>query len=209
MNSNKIYILEFPFHLGLKKPEHKAEPAVRKLPNWLRKKGLHNKLNPEEVLRIEPPEYTIDMDSESGVRNADKIIAYALKQQNILSDTLNKPVFQLILGGDCSILIGTSIALKQKVDYGLFYLDGHTDFILPELSQTGGAAGMDLAIVTGYGHEKMTNILHQKPYFRKKNVFCVGNREYDQEYVRPIIESDIHYFDLKQLRTNGLTNTAN
>ncbi len=209
MRSSKIYILEFPSNLGLKKIESEIEPGVKKLPEWLKKNGFHKRINPEKILRIEPPKYGMDLDIESGVRNADNIIKYAIDQSKLLSSTLNENVFHLILGGDCSILIGNAIALKQKGNYGLFFLDGHTDFIESELSETGGAAGMDLAIVTGHGHDKLTNILNQKPYFYEKNVFCIGNREYDEEYVRPILESDIQYFDLQTLRKYGLTKTAN
>lgn len=208
MNSRKINILEFPSNLGLKKAEYETEPGVRRLPEWLKEYGFHKKINPEKVLRIVPPKYTMDLDLESRVRNADKIIEYAIKQSETLFKAISKDTFQLIIGGDCSILIGTSIALKQKGNYGLFFLDGHTDFICPELSTTGGAAGMDLAIVTGHGHHKLTNILNQKPYFEERNVFCVGNREYNQEYVRPILESNIKYFDLKKLRNNGLKKTV-
>ena len=67
---------------------------------------------------------------------------------------------------------------------------------------------MDLAIVTGHGADKLTDILGLRPYFKERNVFCVGNREYDHDYVLPILESDIGYFDLKRLRTNGLENTV-
>ena len=209
MNSNKINILEFPSNLGLKNTEFEIEPGVNNLPDWLKRHGFHKKINPEKILRLKPPEYGKELDVESGVRNADKIIEYAIKQSKILSDSIDENHFQIIIGGDCSILIGNSIALKQKGNYGLFFLDGHTDFIWPELSGTGGAAGMDLAIVTGNGHDKLTNIHNQKPYFKEKNVFCVGNREYDPEYVHPILESELEYLDLKKLRINGLENTAN
>ncbi len=209
MNSNKVSILEFPSNLGLKKTEYENEPGVKKLPEWLKRHGFHKRVNPEYVLRLTPPEYAMDFDLESNVRNTDKIIEYAIKQSEILSNELDKNTFKIIIGGDCSILIGNAIALKQKGNYGLFFLDGHTDFMFPELSQTNGAAGMDLAIVTGYGHSKLTNIHNQKPYFKEKNVFCVGNREYDQEYVAPILESKIQYFDLKRLRNNGLEKTSN
>ncbi len=209
MNSNEITILEFPTNLGLKKPILAPEPGVNKLPDWLRKYGFHKKINPEQVLRIETPEYTMDFDKETSVINAEKVIEYAIQQSKLISEQLEKDTFKVIIGGDCSILLGSSIALKQKGNFGLFFLDGHTDYILPKISKTGGVAGMDLAIVTGYGHHKLTNIFNLKPYFKEKNVFCVGNREYDKEYVRPILESDINYFDLKRLRSNGLKKTVN
>lgn len=208
MNSNKINILEFPSNLGLKKTDFETEPTVNKLPIWLKKHGFHEQINPERILSLEPPKYSMDLDKESGVRNAGKIIEYAIEQSKMVSEQLEEDAFKIIIGGDCSILTGSSIALKQKGNFGLFFLDGHTDFVLPEFSKTGGAAGMDLAIVTGHGHDKLTNILDQKPYFEEKNVFCVGNREYDKNYIRPILESDISYFDLKKLRANGVENTA-
>lgn len=208
MNSSRIIICEFPSNLGLKNPEGKTEPGVKKLPRWLKSHGFHSQIDPEKTLNIEPPKYTMDLDAESGVRNADKIVEYAIKQRGLISKELDENNFLLIIGGDCSIIIGSAIALKQKGRYGLFFIDGHTDFIGPELSQTGGAAGMDLAIVAGHGHEKLTNILDQKPYFDENNIFCVGNREYDDEYVQPILDSSIGYFDLKGLRDNGIKNTV-
>ena len=208
MNSTNINIIEFPSNLGLKRTNYSSEPGVKKLPDWLRQFGFHKRLKTEKIFRLEPPNYSMDLDEESEVRNADKIINYAIKQSKLLLEQLNTGNFQIIVGGDCSILIGNSIAFKKKGEFGLFFLDGHTDFIWPELSQTGGAAGMDLAIVTGYGHEKFTNIQNLKPYFKEENVFCVGNREYDKDYLQPILNSKVNYYDLKTIRSIGLNNTA-
>src|SRR5439155_9178739 len=91
-------------------------------------------------------------------------------------------------------------------NFGLFFLDGHTDFMWPELSGTKGAAGMDLAIVTGNGHQKLTNIFNQGPYIKEENVYCVGNREFDEQYIRTIENSGIHYFDINKLRETGIKN---
>lgn len=209
MNSKKINIIEFPSNLGLKKTETAIEPGVKNLSDWLKTLGFHEQIKPKKIYRIEPPAYSMALDRESGVRNADKIVEYAIKQSKLLKERLNENTFQLIIGGDCSILIGNSLALKQQGTFGLFFIDGHTDFMWPELSQTGGAAGMDLAIVTGHGHEKLTDILSNKPYFKEENVFCVGNREFDENYVTPILNSNIQYFDLKAVRATGLENTAN
>lgn len=204
-----INIFEFPLHLGFAKKEHETEPGVRKLPDWLRKFDFHKRIDPKNIFRLETPEYTMDFDEESNVRNADRIIDYAKKQAELILDSYDKDTFNIMLGGDCSILIGNSLAMKKLGDFGLFYLDGHTDFILPQLSKTGGAAGMDLAIVSGTGHEKLTNIEGFKPYFLEENIFCCGNAETDDdEYVSQIINSNVHYFDLESLRKNGFRKTA-
>jgi len=206
MNSNKINIFEFPANLGLKKTEFEIEPGVKFLPAWLKKNEFHDRIKPELTFTLQPPVYSMDLDKETGVRNTEKIIGYAIRQAEFLADYLKQDSFQIIIGGDCSILIGNALAMKQKGEYGLFFLDGHTDYILPELSESKQAAAMELGIVTGYGHERLTNILSLKPYFKESNVWCVGNREYDPDGVKPIMDSDINYFDLDTLRKIGIEN---
>ncbi|WP_106917625.1 arginase family protein [Chryseobacterium aurantiacum] len=203
-----INIFEFPLNLGLTKKEHEIEPGVRKLPDWLIKFDFHKRIDPKNIFRLEAPRYSMDFDEESNVRNADLVIEYAKKQVDCLLKN-SKNTFNIILGGDCSILIGNAVALKKLGNFGLFYLDGHTDYIPPQLSSSGGIAGMDLAVVSGIGHEKLTNIDGQKPYFLEENIFCCGNAETDDdEYVNQIINSDIHYFDLDSLREIGFKKTA-
>jgi len=206
MNSISINIFEFPSNLGLKKTEFEIEPGVKFLPAWLKKYQFHERIKPENVFTLQPPHYSMDLDNESGVRNTEKIISYAIQQAGLLSEHLKQDSFQIIIGGDCSILIGNAVALRQKGEYALFFLDGHTDYVLPELSISKQASAMELAIVTGYGHEKLTNILSLKPYFKESNVWCVGNREYASHIVKPILDSDIHYFDLNTLRKTGIEN---
>jgi len=201
---NRLCILEFPSNLGLKEPSPGHEPGVRQLPDFLRAHGLHAALAPESILRLEPPPYSMQLDEASGVRNADRIAAYASAQSDVLKEALAEDMFPIVIGGDCSILIGNAWALRNQGTYGLFFLDGHTDFMLPSLSQTGGAAGMDLAIITGHGHDKLVNIDGQKPYFREEQVWCVGNRCLDKDYVKVIQGSAIHYVDLDAVRQKGM-----
>ena len=206
MNSNNINIFEFPSNLGLKKNKYDIEPGVRNLPSWLKKNRFHDLIKPIEIFSLNAPAYSMDLDEESGVLNANEIIKYAKEQAHFLSQNIVQNSFQIIIGGDCSILIGNAISLKRMGNYGLFFLDGHTDYVSPEISRSKQAAAMELAIVTGYGHEKLTNILSLKPYFNKKNVWCVGNREYDPKVVAEITSSGINYFDLIFLRKVGIEN---
>jgi len=54
-----------------------------------------------------------------------------------------------VLGGDCTLLLGVFDALPAGT--GLWFVDGHADFLDGESSPTGEAADMDLAILTGHG----------------------------------------------------------
>ncbi|MDG3581813.1 arginase family protein [Galbibacter pacificus] len=181
---------------------------MKVLPEWLKKHRFPELVKPCNTYKLPPPEYIMDLDTTLQMMNVDKVVAYAKEQAILLANVIKDTHFLIVLGGDCSILIGNAIALKQTGNYGLFFLDGHTDYIPSELSQTAAIAGMDLAIVTGFAHEKLTNIYNLAPYLDKSNVFCVGNREYGPDYVQPILESGIPYCDLDRLRANGQKNTA-
>ncbi|HEY2648010.1 MAG TPA: arginase family protein [Puia sp.] len=199
----EITILEFPSNLGLIEPKPGQEPGVKRLPEWLRKFHFHDILKPEKMLTLSAPPYSMQVDKESGIRNADTIAEYAIRQSDVLETCILENSFSVVIGGDCSIMIGNTFCLRRLGEYGLFFLDGHTDYMWPELSGTKGAAGMDLAIVTGHCHPKLSNINGFGPYVNEENVFCVGNREYDEQYVKTIEDSNIQYFDLKSLRRSG------
>jgi arginase len=205
MNKKLVSIISFNSNLGLIEPAPGLEPCVKKLPARLRKSGFFDLIDPQEVIELEPPPYNMHLDPVSDMRNSDSIAAYAKKQVPILQDFISRKNFALVLGGDCSILIGNALALKKQGEYKLFFIDGHTDFMWPSLSSTHVVAGMDLAIVTGHGHEKLSNIDGYQPYFRETDTWCVGNREYYADYVAAIEKTSIHYYDLITLRKSGMT----
>lgn len=202
----EICIVEFPSNLGLKEPQPGKEPGVKKLPDWFWKHNLHKAINPVNILRLDPPKYSNIRDLETNILNANSLVDYAREQAYLINDLLSQNKFPFVLGGDCSILLGPAIALKQKGNYGLFYLDGHTDFMDVSISETGGVGGMAASIVTGNGPEKLTNILNLSPYIKEENLWCVGNREYDDEYEDQIKNSTATYISLHALRNQGILN---
>ncbi len=198
-----IYIVEAPSNLGLKEPWPGVEPGVSQLPNWLRRWGLHEQLTPQRVLAVPAPPYGGALDPATGVRNAVALAQYAQQLAACIAGLVQPPVFVVVLGGDCSILLGTMLGLKQVGKYGLFFLDGHTDYAWPGLSASGGAAGMDLALVTGRGPALLTNLNNQAPYVLPQHVWCVGNRDQDAAYLAAITTSAVHYVDLAATRRQG------
>lgn len=204
----EICIVEFPSNLGLKEPQPGKEPRVKKLPDWLWKHNLHRTINPKNIIRVDPPKYSNSKDPETNILNTDSLVTYAREQAYLINNLLSANKFPFVLGGDCSILLGSAMALKQKGNYGLFYLDGHTDFMDISLSETGGAGGMAASIVTGNGHHKLTNILNLSPYIKEENLWCVGNREYDDEYENEIRKSSATYISLQELRKQGITKSV-
>lgn len=204
----EIELIEAPSNLGLKEPAPGHEPGVRYLPEALLNAGLLEGYPLKQKHYVPAPDYSMQLDAETGIRNADKIAAYSIELAAMVKEVITRGRFPLVLGGDCSILAGPMIALKQMGQYGLFFLDGHTDFIWPEMSATAGAAGMDLAIVTGNSHPKLSDIRALGPYVQEKHVMACGNREYDEDYVSVIRNSEVNYIDLNRMRQTAVKTVA-
>ena len=189
--------------------------GVETLPTVLLSQGLKEALNSNNSV-IEVPTlnhlYTYERDRQTKILNVNALRTFS----DSLKDTLEQiPIakkFPLVLGGDCSILIGIMSALKSKGCYGLFFLDAHADFYEPEKSTTGEAADMDLAIITGRGPDILTNIGDVKPYVCDENVIHFGQRDMDETRKfgsQEIRSTKIRCLDLARLHQSGPIPIAN
>jgi arginase len=174
-SSRHLTVLDAPSNLGLK-PFPTGEPGVKHLARALRAHGLVELLQAEDAGAVVPPPYEAAMDPILKVRNAEKIRDYSCEFANQLDRLLEHGRFPIVLGGDCSILLGIALALRKRGRHGLFFVDGHTDLLTPAGSETGGAAGMDLAVVTGTGPKLLTDIDGQQPYLQSSDVAVFGYR---------------------------------
>lgn len=207
MLNKPVVILDAPSNLGLMQLNPDFEPGVYQMPNALRRAGLVERLSALDAGAVERLPYTGAIDPVTQVRNAPALADYAQTLASAITDILEADQFPLVLGGDCSILLSAGLALKPRGRYGLLFIDGHADFLQPETSMTKGAAGMDLALVTGHGPEQLTNIHGLKPYFREEDVILFGNRDIDDEVSTPqklLFSTDVTFYTLAHLRTFGL-----
>jgi arginase len=88
-------------------------------------------------------------DPETGVVGAPEVRRASAAIASRVRDVLEAGERPLVLGGDCTLLLGVFAALPPGS--GLWFVDGHADFFDGESSPTGEAADMDLAILTGHG----------------------------------------------------------
>jgi arginase len=149
------------------------------MPDVLRWNGLRTRIGARDAGRVEPPRYSAER-HPSGIRNADAIGAYALRQAEAVESILLRDELPVVLGGDCSILLGNLLAARRHAPrLGLVFFDGHADFNTPERSETGGAAGMDLALATGESSAPLASLAPDGPLVRPEAALQVGLREED------------------------------
>jgi arginase len=205
-------IIDAPSILGL-------QPiGVQHLPEALKAAGLMKKLKAEYAGRILSLPYNPRRDKPTLLLNPDTIRAFSLQLAEKVISVLHKKQFPIVLGGDCSILIGHLLALRQMGSssrsgdrYGLFFIDGHADFYQPEASLTGEVADMDLAIVSGRGPDILTNIEGLKPLVLDQDVVVFGYRDREQAASygsQDVYETNMHVFDLQKVHTLGITHAA-
>lgn len=206
-NRREYSVIDAPSILGLR------PTGVELLPKALRAAGLLERLNAEYGGIVAPSSpYNHSRDEETKLLNAKAIKEYSLKLAEAVKRQLHKNKFPIVIGGDCSILIGNLLALRRLGRYGLFFIDGHSDFYLPEESPTGEVADMDLAIVSGHGPEILSNLDHLKPLVKEQDIVVFGYRDSAQsaQYGCQDIKMTtmIKAVELVDVEKLGLKNTA-
>ncbi|MFI0819605.1 arginase family protein [Streptomyces sp. NPDC021098] len=179
----RIVVIDAPSNLGLRPPSEGTVPGCYKLAGALREQGLVRRLGAFEGGVVVPPRYDRgDWREGDGVFNADAIAGYTRRLADRIEHHVRAGDFPVVLGGDCSIQLGASVALRRIGRYGLAVIDGSSDFRHPGNSgRIGAAGGEELALATGRGQADLADIEGLRPYLRDEDIQVLGIREYDAE----------------------------
>jgi arginase len=195
-------IVEAPSALG-HVPEHLG---VERAPEVLLGAGLADGLAARRAGRVEAPGYSAERDPRTKVMNPHAISSYSPLLADAVAAVLDEGEFPVVLGGDCSILLGTMLALRRRGRYGLMYIDGDADFYQPEVNPLSGAASAsDLAFATGRGPDVVADIEGRRPLVRDDDVVVFACRDAgDRERAgcQPLPEN-LHVVDRDQVRRLG------
>jgi arginase len=139
--------------------------------------GLGERLEAQRAGRIEPPQYDHRRDAETMLLNPRGIADYSVALADVVERVIDAGEFPVVLGGDCSIVLGCLLALRRRGRHGLLFLDGHADFYQPEAEPNGEAASMELAVATGRGPTILTDPEGRRPLVRDEDVVAFGRRD--------------------------------
>jgi arginase len=198
-------IIEVPSPLGLR------PSGLERAPDALREAGLHDRLGVRDAVRIAVPPYSAERDPASDVLNPGGVAAVARDTADAVAAALDGGRFPVVLGGDCSVMLGGLLALRRRGRYGLAFLDGHGDFQDPADEPNGEVASLDLAIATGRGPAALTDLDGLRPLVRDEDVALVGYRVVNDndhcgdEHVR---DTAMTVLDLSEVRDVGTDRTV-
>ena len=206
-----------PSNLGLRPETDGHEPGTWEAPSVLMAEGLQAAIGAVEVEWLSRPKYRFDAESGTRVRNGHGIRDYSVELGGAVAAHLAAGNFPIVVGGDCSILLGCLLGANAAGRVGLLHIDGHSDFFHPgnydTQSRLRSAAGMDLALATGRGEALLTQWPGiDGPLVREEDVTQIGERdalraEYAQ-YYGDIRDTAINRIIVQDMLRDGMSATA-
>jgi arginase len=210
----RIAVLDAPSNLGLRPPTPGSVPGCAKAPGALRDHGLVARLGARDAGCHTAPRFDPgDWRPGDGVSQAAEIARYSIMLADRIRGMLDLGEFPVILGGDCSIVLGSALAMRRLGEtlggrIGLVYVDAHSDFRHPgNANVVGAAAGEALALVTGRGQADLAAIEQRRPYVNDGDVVLLGLRPTD-EYRMDLQAGGFAVRATPDIRAHGATRTA-
>ena len=176
--SSAIAVLGAPSNIGIRPYDDGRLRGLDRAPAVLRAHGLSARLQAADFGDVVPPEY-LDFTRTAGrVRNEAALVSYSRDLGARVGDALLDGRFVLLLGGDCSIVLGGLLGARRVSNsrLGLIYVDGHADFATPQESVTGSAASMCAALAIGRGDSALAR-LADIPLVNGSDLAMLGRRD--------------------------------
>ena len=206
-----IELVLAPVSLGLRPATPGVEPGTWRAPAVLMDAGLERALSPVRTRALPRPRYLFDAQAGTRLRNGVTLRGVSLALAGQVVEILGAGHFPVVVGGDCSILIGCLLGLRGAGGRGLVHLDGHSDFFHPgnydAASVLGSVAGMDLALATGRGEPTLTTWPGlDGPLAEDADVVQLGERDaLDDDWTySDIADTAITQITIQQLHADGV-----
>jgi arginase len=200
-------ILEAPSALG-HIPEHLG---VERAPGVLLDAGLADGLDARRAGCLPARGYSGARDLQTMVMNPQPLHNYSRSLADAVEAILDSGEFPVVLGGDCSLLLGVMLALRRRGRFGVLYVDGDADFYQPEANPLRGAASAsDLAFATGRGPDIVCDLEGRRPLVRDGDVAVLACRDAADRRRRGCqpLPDDMLVLDREHVRQAGAENAA-
>jgi len=202
-----IDVVGAPSNLGLRPLRPGHIPGAKRAPGVLRAHRVVERLGARDRGDVEAPAYDPSADPATGYRNGANLAAYTPRLADRIGASVDDGCFTLVLGGDCSVLLGGALALKRRGRYGLLFIDGHSDFYFTHKPRAMAAAGMDLALATGHGPDALAGIDGLKPYFREDDTVVFAYRDFgtpDEVETERFLGAAFERHPIEEVRKSGI-----
>jgi arginase len=167
-----------PSAIGIRPHEDGTVRRLDLAPNALRRHGLASRLSADDVGDVLPPQRYEDLERPEGrCRNEADVAAFSRDLASRIVELEGK--FVTLVGGDCSILLGALLGLRNAGHYpvGLVYIDAHADFATLAESLSGSSCSMNLSLATGRAELPLATLAGEEPLVAGSRVVHLGRRD--------------------------------
>jgi arginase len=172
----EIELIGVPFD-GYGRPGHQSQAA-----SVLREAGLVAALAPHTVHDtgdLSLPEGENSRGPQTGLLNEPALLAMTEQLHQRVAAVLAVERFPVVVGADCSLLLGVVTALREAIDQpGLLFLDGHEDTMPLDVVEDGEAANCEIGLLLGITGRLLVNPLAARlPALGFDNLAMLGQRD--------------------------------
>lgn len=199
-------------NIGIKPYEDGLARGLDRAPAVLRDQDLVARLGARDFGDVVAPAYRDFTRPPGATRNEAEVAAYSRTLARQVAAAAEHDAFVVVLGGDCSIVLGCLLGARQagRAPLGLIYVDAHSDFATPEESRTGSAASMCLAMAVGRGDTSLARLAGDEPLTRASDVVLIGKRDQDEPWYGQDAMRALPILDIPdaEMRRRGVPGTA-
>ena len=111
-----------------------------------------------------------------------------------------------VVGGDhaCGVGIWSGLSCLTGGELGLIWIDAHLDGHTVETSPSKNIHGMVLAVLLGFGDEKLTRIMGKYPKLKAGNVVVIGVRSYEVGEYDLLKDLGVRIYFEEEVKDRGL-----
>jgi arginase len=174
-----IAIIGAASSIGIRPYDTGEARHLDRAPGILRQLQVVERLGGIDLGDVVPPAYRDYVRPPGRARNEREVAAYCTSLGDRVAMGAGQGRFVVLLGGDCSIVLGGLLGAKRSVGgpVGLAYVDAHADFATPEESQTGSVASMCLGLAVGRGDTPLARLGGPEPLVGAGDVALLGRRD--------------------------------
>lgn len=206
----EIEIIEAPLSTGI------GLLGVEQMAHTLRDAGLADAVGAALTTTLWEPYCATQIDPDISLPEPDKVRTLLLQLADSVDASLHGKRMPLVVGGDCTILLGCLAGAKRHGQLGMLFVDAHTDFHKPGAGKT-EPASMELYLATGRGPDAYSRLEGETPLIADRDVVCLGYRNGDRPYsgggdpdsaLSPA-ETEMKLIPLERMRRHGFGNAIN
>ncbi|MFY0611855.1 MAG: arginase family protein [Hyphomicrobiaceae bacterium] len=207
--AKQLNIIEAPLCTGV------GLQGVEFMAGALREAGLQEAVGAVTWDAISEPVKATVVDPVTSLPEPELVRDFLLQLADHVEKVCNQEDIPLVVGGDCTILLGCLAGAKRRGKMGMLFVDGHTDFHKPGGGKT-EPASMELYFATGRGPEVLSKLGGDAPLVRDRDVVCFGYQNGDRPYtggadpktVLSPADTDMLCLPLDRIRKRGFGNAV-